>query len=174
MKRFFLFLPALAFICNIQAQDQPIYQKGFLSKQESLESIQVPEGYKLQLVLSDPIIKEPVWAVWDGNGVMYVAEMRTYMQDADAKDESKPISRVSRHEDTDGDGVYDKHSVFIDNLVLPRKILALDDRLMVGETGADNGMTACPLCDQWQTYLIEYFAWIAQALWACASGMSSM
>ncbi|MGJ8642471.1 MAG: DUF7133 domain-containing protein [Luteolibacter sp.] len=111
-----------------------VYQQGYLSKEESLESIEVPNGYKLQLVLSDPIIKEPVAVAWDGNGIMYVAEMRTYMQDADASDEKKPISRISRHEDTDGDGVYDKHSVYIDDMVLPRMILPLDDRIMVGVT----------------------------------------
>lgn len=124
----------LALICSAGAQDQPVYQRGYLTKKQALESIQIPKGYELQLVLSDPVIKEPVWAVWDGNGAMYVAEMRTYMQDADASGESKPISRISRHEDTNGDGVYDKHSVFIDQLVLPRMMLCLDDRLMVGTT----------------------------------------
>ncbi len=39
-----------------------------------------------------------------------------------------------------------------------------DFRMMVGETGADNGMTACPLSDKWQGYLTEYFSWIAREL----------
>jgi hypothetical protein len=39
-----------------------------------------------------------------------------------------------------------------------------DFRLMVGETGADNGMTACPLCENWQDYLNTYFSWIAKEL----------
>ncbi|QHI69124.1 hypothetical protein [Tichowtungia aerotolerans] len=43
-------------------------------------------------------------------------------------------------------------------------------RLMVGETGADNGMTACPLCENWQQYLCDYFTYLAReidpvALW---------
>ncbi|MBK1832585.1 DUF7133 domain-containing protein [Roseibacillus ishigakijimensis] len=113
---------------------ETIYQKGFLSPQEALESIELQDGYRLELVLSDPHIHEPVTMAWDGNGVLYVAEMRTYMQDADATGEQKPLSRISRHEDTDGDGVYDKHSVFVDNLLLPRMILPLDDRIMVGVT----------------------------------------
>ncbi|BDS08643.1 hypothetical protein NT6N_36830 [Oceaniferula spumae] len=129
-------LATLAVLGSAPAQNQPIYQSDYLGKEQAMKSIQVPEGYKLELVLSDPEIKEPVWAVWDGNGVMYVAEMRTYMQDADATGENKPISRISRHEDTDGDGVYDKHSVFVDNLLLPRMILPLDDRLMVGVTNS--------------------------------------
>ena len=119
-----------------QLKKFPAYQTGYLSKEASLKSFKVPEGFKLELVLSDPIIKEPVAIAWDGNGVMYVAEMRTYMQDANGKDEQKPLSRISRHEDTNGDGIYDKHSVFIDNLLLPRMILPLDDRIMVGITNS--------------------------------------
>ena len=83
-------------------------------------SVRLPEGYRMELVLSDPDIQEPVAIAFDGNGRMYVAEMRTYMQDIDGNNEHDPISRVSRHEDTDGDGTYDRHSTFIDKLVLPR------------------------------------------------------
>lgn len=121
-----------------QAEEQlkkfPTYQTGYLSKEDSLKSFQLPEGYELELVLSEPSVKEPVAIAWDGNGVMYVAEMRTYMQDADATGEQTPVSRVSRHEDTNGDGNYDKHTTFIDNLLLPRMILPLEDRIIVGVT----------------------------------------
>ncbi|MEJ6700980.1 MAG: discoidin domain-containing protein [Akkermansiaceae bacterium] len=117
-----------------QLKKFPTYQTGYLDKEASLKSFELPEGYELELVLSEPQIKEPVAIAWDGNGVMYVAEMRTYMQDADAKGEQTPVSRISRHEDTNGDGTYDKHSTFIDNLLLPRMILPLDDRIIVGIT----------------------------------------
>jgi mono/diheme cytochrome c family protein/glucose/arabinose dehydrogenase len=117
-----------------QLEKHPTYQQGYLSKTDSLKSFELPEGYKLELVLSEPQIKEPVAVAWDGNGVMYVAQMRTYMQDADATGEQTPRSRISRHEDTDGDGAYDKHSIYIDDILLPRMILPLDDRLMVGIT----------------------------------------
>lgn len=126
----YLSVLAIAALPIINAEE--IYQQGFLSKEEARKSIQVPEGYKLQLVLSDPIIQEPVAVAWDGNGTMYVVQMRTYMKDADASGENEPLSRISRHEDTNGDGVYDKHSVYINKIILPRMILPLDDRLMVG------------------------------------------
>ncbi len=113
---------------------ETIYQRGFLSIEEAHKSIQLPEGYSLDLILSEPHIEEPVACAWDGNGVLYVAEMRTYMQTADANGEQEPRSRISRHEDTNGDGKYDKHSVFIDNLLLPRMVLPLDDRVMVHVT----------------------------------------
>ena len=72
---------------------------------DSVATMQLPAGYRLDPVLSEPDIAEPVMVAFDGNGRMYVAEMRTYMMDADAKGEQEPFSRVSRHEDTDGDGV---------------------------------------------------------------------
>ena len=111
-----------------------IYQKGFLSIADAQKSIQLQDGYAFDLVLSDPHIQEPVAMAWDGNGALYVVEMRTYMQDADATGEKKRTSRISRHEDTNGDGTYDKHTIFIDNLLLPRFALPLDDRIMVGVT----------------------------------------
>ncbi len=117
-----------------QLEKFPTYQTGYLSKDASLKSFELPEGYALELVLSEPQVKEPVAIAWDGNGVMYVAEMRTYMQDADATGEQTPASRISRHEDTNGDGTYDRHTTYIDKLLLPRMILPLDDRIIVGIT----------------------------------------
>ena len=129
----YLSLAALAFALFADPGDD-VYQRGFLSKEDALKSIELPDGFSLELVLSEPEIEEPVALAWDGNGVMYVVEMRTYMQNIDAIGEQEPRSRISRHEDTDGDGVYDKSTVFIDNLLLPRMVLPLDDRVMVGVT----------------------------------------
>lgn len=105
-----------------------------LSPEESLETMHVPKGYRIELVASEPMIKEPVSIAWDGSGKMYVAQMMTYMQDIDANHEDEPWSRISVLEDTDGDGKMDKSAVFIDSMVLPRIILPLDDRVIVGET----------------------------------------
>jgi mono/diheme cytochrome c family protein/glucose/arabinose dehydrogenase len=105
-----------------------------LPAEESLKTMYVPKGYKIKLVASEPLINEPVTVVWDGNGKMYVAQMMTYMQDVDAGNENEPWSRISVLEDTDNDGMMDKSTTFIDSLVLPRIILPLDDRLIVGET----------------------------------------
>ena len=70
-----------------------IYQRAFLIE-DARKSIELPEGYSLQLVLSEPHIEEPVAMAWDGNGVLYVREMRTYMQTADATGEQEPKSRI--------------------------------------------------------------------------------
>lgn len=99
-----------------------------------MKSIHLPEGYHLELVASEPMIKEPVAIAWDGNARMYVAEMLTYMQDADATGEQEPRSRISLLEDTDNDGKMDKSTVFIDNLLLPRMLQCINGELLVNET----------------------------------------
>src|SRR3954453_1462513 len=55
-----------------------------LSPEESLKTFRLPKGYHLELVASEPMIKEPVAVTWDGDGKMYVAQMETYMQDVNA------------------------------------------------------------------------------------------
>ena len=105
-----------------------------LTAEESIATMEVQPGYRLVPVLTEPHIHEPAAISWDGNGRMYVVEMRTYMQEIDGKNQLAPTSRVSRHEDTDGDGVYDRHTVFADNLSLPRMVLPLLDRVIIRET----------------------------------------
>ena len=107
-----------------------------LSPEETIATMRFAEpGYRLEIVACEPMIEEPVLVEWDSAGRMYVAEMLTYMQDIDGSNELTPRSRISRLEDTDGDGRMDSSTVFIDELLLPRMILALDDRIIVRETG---------------------------------------
>ena len=96
-----------------------------------LKNFLLPPGFKIEPVLTDPLIQDPVGVTFDGNGRMYVLEMRSYMQDAEGSTSRQPISRISRHEDTDGDGLYDKHTVFADNLVLPRVAYPLQDGVLL-------------------------------------------
>jgi len=91
----------------------------------------LPDGYKIEPVLADPMIEDPVGVSFDGNGRMYVLEMRSYMRDADGSNSRAPVSRISRHEDTDGDGIYDRHTVFADHLVLPRIAMPLQDGVLL-------------------------------------------
>ncbi len=76
---------------------------------------------------------------FDGNGRMYVAEFITYMPDVEGTGQREPNSRISRWEDTNGDGTYDKRTVFADKLVLPRVVLPLDnDSILTNETASDD------------------------------------
>lgn len=132
MKRFLLAAAAIAGGAAIlrAAPAHPPY----LSPEESAKRFELPPGYRLELVLGEPDIREPVISVFDGNGRLYVAEMRTYMQDAEGSDQKARTSRVSLHWSSRGDGRFDRHTVFADNLLLPRMVLPLRDSVLIQET----------------------------------------
>lgn len=106
-----------------------------LSPADAIKTIEVPKGYHLQCVVSEPMVEEPVSFAFDPNGALYVCEWRTYMQDEFGTDEMEPVSRVVKLVDTDGDGIMDKRTVFIDNALLPRTVLPMGDRVIVSFTG---------------------------------------
>ena len=112
----------------------PVPDLSMRSPQEELAATQLQPGYHLELVASDPDLISPVLCTWDGDGRMYVAEMRSYMLDINGSDEHQSNSRVSRWEDTKANGTYDKHTIFADKLMLPRMVLPLDDRILIRET----------------------------------------
>src|SRR5215471_16444683 len=106
---------------------------------EEAAGFMLPPGYRMELVAADPDIISPGVIEFDGSGRMYVAELVSYMMDAEATREHDPISRISRWESTKGDGVYDKHTVFADKLVAPRMILPLTDGvILTSETDSDD------------------------------------
>jgi glucose/arabinose dehydrogenase/mono/diheme cytochrome c family protein len=136
-----MILSIITFKCVNHENDQkPVFNPHpsptYLSPEESLKSMYLPKGYHMELVASEPMIKDPVAITWDGNGRMYVAEMLTYMQDADATGERLPWSRIVLLEDTDHDGKMDKSSVFVDSLLLPRMMQSVGNSLFVNETNS--------------------------------------
>ena len=140
-----IFFCLLVISCKEKTYKDKIYTKPeivrkpastFLSPEESMKTFYLPEGYKVELVASEPMINEPVAIAWDGNGIMYVAQMETYVQNIDGDGTMEPTSRIMRLEDLDGDGKMDKSTVFIDSLLLPRMILPLDGVLIVNETNS--------------------------------------
>ena len=106
-----------------------------LTPEEELETFELAPGYVAELVAAEPQVQEPVLTVWDGNGAMYVAEMRSYMQDENGTG-TKTLrnGRIKKLVDLDGDGRMDKSAIFVDNLNLPRMILPLDDWIAIRET----------------------------------------
>ena len=110
-----------------------------LTVEEEAKRFQLPPGYKIQPILTEPAIQQPGEIVFDGNGRMYVLELRSYMLDADSKNELEPISRISRWEDKNNDGVYETGTTFVDKLIFPRFVLPYGkDAVLTMESDADN------------------------------------
>ena len=86
---------------------------------EEAKQFLLPEGYHIDYVLTEPQIEQPGAISFDGNGRMYVLELRTYMLTADSDGTLEPVSRISRWEDKNNDGVYETGTTFLDSLIFP-------------------------------------------------------
>lgn len=104
-----------------------------LTPEQAVKAFKLPPGFRAEVVASEPMIESPVAISWDDQGRLYVCEMRGYMHDVDGAGEDQPIGRISRLEDTDGDGKMDKSTIFADKLVMPRAVMALGDGALVNE-----------------------------------------
>jgi len=94
-----------------------------LTPEEAIASFRLPAGVELELVAAEPLVGDPVAIAFDGEGRLWVAEMRGYMPDVDGTGEAEPVGQIAVLDDTDGDGRMDERTVFLDGLVLPRAIL---------------------------------------------------
>jgi glucose/arabinose dehydrogenase len=103
-----------------------------LSAIEALDTFQLDEDFEISVAASDPMIESPVAIRFDGDGRMWVVEMRAYMLDANATGEEDPIGRISILTDTNQDGVFDDYKVFLDGLVLPRAITFYKQGILYG------------------------------------------
>ncbi|NND32470.1 MAG: c-type cytochrome, partial [Saprospiraceae bacterium] len=93
------------------------------SVEEQNQTFQLPPGYVMEPVLTDPQIDQPGAINFDANGRLLVLELRSYMLTADADRELEPTSVISRWEDLDNDGVYETGGIFVDSLIFPRFVM---------------------------------------------------
>ena len=100
----------------------PVY-----SAEDSLARFKVAPGFKVELVASEPFVKDPVFVDWDDQGRMWVGELRSYMMNLDGSGENQPISRVMVLEDTDQDGKMDKATPFLEDMVMSAVLLLLTE-----------------------------------------------
>lgn len=118
---------------------------GPLSPAQAHQRLRTADDLEVDLVLADPVIGQPLSMKWDHRGRLWLVEYLQYPDPAgltavsrdqflrtvwDQTPEAPPnhfpgADRISVHEDTSGDGVYDQHHVFVDGLSLVTSI-ALD------------------------------------------------
>ena len=109
-----------------------------VAPEEQVKRFWLPAGYRLTPLLSEPLIEDPAQIAFDGNGRMFIVELRGYYQMPDGIDLIPPVGRISMHEDRDNDGTYERHSVFIDKLVFPRFVLPFGaNSILTMETNTD-------------------------------------
>src|SRR5689334_6275542 len=82
---------------------------------EAVRRMTVPEGFRVELVASEPDIVNPIAMTFDDRGRIWVTESVEYPR----KSAGSGRDRVKILEDTDGDGRVDKVTIFAEGLNIP-------------------------------------------------------
>ena len=97
-----------------------------ITARDAAKTFRVLDGFHMDLLAGEPLVASPVAMTYDENGRAYVCEMRDYPYTDKAHHErnqenptDEAIGTVRLLEDTDGDGVFDKSTVFADGLSWP-------------------------------------------------------
>ncbi|HEV3023501.1 MAG TPA: PVC-type heme-binding CxxCH protein, partial [Pirellulales bacterium] len=91
-----------------------------LSPQQSSAAFRTHADLQVELVVAEPFVTDPVAIDFGPDGRLWVAEMVDYPAGREGKFE--PGGRVRVLEDTEGNGHFDKATIFLDNIPFPTGI----------------------------------------------------
>ncbi|MBL9201314.1 MAG: c-type cytochrome, partial [Opitutaceae bacterium] len=111
------------------AKELPRYPA--VEPKDAIATWKVKPGFKLELAAAEPLVRDPIAIAFDERGRMFACEMIDYSEE---RERNPHLGRVSVLEDTDGDGRYDKSTVFADNLPWPTGLIWANGALYVGAT----------------------------------------
>ncbi|HJT31135.1 MAG TPA: PVC-type heme-binding CxxCH protein [Pirellulales bacterium] len=93
---------------------------------EALKTFETLDGFRMKLLAAEPLVTDPVAMAYDENGLAYVVEMSDYPYTDKSTDQpfvertgDLPLGRVRVLEDTDGDGDFDRSTIFARDLSWP-------------------------------------------------------
>jgi len=83
-------------------------------------------GFRMELLAAEPLVTDPVALEYDESGLAWVVEMRDYPYTDKSTDKPNverttdaPLGRIRVLEDVDGDGRFDKSTIFAEDLSWP-------------------------------------------------------
>ncbi len=100
-----------------------------LTPAEALAKFKIEPGLKIELVAAEPTVGDPVAMAFDERGRMFVAENRGYPVGPPVGE--PPAGVIAMLEDPDGDGIFEKRTVFADQLTFPNGVLPWRGGLIV-------------------------------------------
>ena len=100
-----------------------------VSKEAAAETIKVRPGMKVELVAAEPLTMDPIDVAWGPDGRMWVVEMADYPNGID--DMGASGGRVRFLEDDNGDGIYDRSTLFLDKLNFPSSVAPWRDGVLI-------------------------------------------
>ncbi|WP_257668385.1 PVC-type heme-binding CxxCH protein [Parapedobacter tibetensis] len=101
-----------------------------LSPEESMKLMQVPVDFEIKLFAAEPDIVNPMAMSWDERGRLWIIEAVDYPNNfVEIKGENN--DRIKICEDTNGDGVADKFTVFAEGLNIASSLTFINDGVLV-------------------------------------------
>lgn len=101
-----------------------------LTAAQSMRHISNPTDFELKLFATEPLIDgKPIAMNWDDRGRLWVAETVDYPNEKRPWGQGR--DRIKILEDTDGDGVADKSTIFADKLSIPTSLIFVKGGLLV-------------------------------------------
>jgi putative membrane-bound dehydrogenase-like protein len=85
------------------------------SPADALKSIQLPTGFKAELIAAEPDVVQPIAFTFDERGRIWVVEGNSYPQ---PREVGKGQDRIKILEDKDGDGTFETKKIFCEGLNL--------------------------------------------------------
>src|SRR5262245_57321533 len=120
---------------RLRAAEQPVVDSKALPKfppvaaADALKTFQVRKGFRLELVAAEPLVTNPIALAFDEDGRLFVVEMNDYPERGEQR-----LGRVKRLEDIDGDGRFDRATLFAKDLRYPAAIFCYGGGVFVGAT----------------------------------------
>src|SRR5579872_3585484 len=90
----------------------------------------LPDGFEIELIAGPPLVNRPITAAFDEEGRLYVADSSGSNDKVEKQLAERP-HRIVRLEDADGDGRFDRRTVFADKMMFPEGTMWLDGSLYV-------------------------------------------
>jgi putative membrane-bound dehydrogenase-like protein len=123
------FLIALALLTPSIAAAQEFKIDPPKSPAESLKCIKVRPGFRVELMVAEPLVMDPIAFAFGPDGKLWVVEMGDYPLGVDGK--NKPGGKIKYLEKTKPDGPYDKMTVFMDGLNFPTGVFPYRKGILV-------------------------------------------
>ena len=123
--RFALIFSILSIISALTSS--PAHADGFKFGDQTLT---VPDGFMVEQIAGPPLVNRPIEADFDERGRLFVSDSSGFSGKSEEQYKKKD-HRLMRLVDTDGDGIFDKSTVFADKLMFPEGVLCHDGAVYV-------------------------------------------